>query len=125
VMIQKEVAERIVAKDGKESILSLSVKVYGEPRIMRAVPARYFSPKPKVDSAILLIDNINCARLGLAHEEKFFGLVKQGFSSKRKLLKNNLKISEKILKKCKIPEKSRAENLSSENWKCLCGKLIC
>ncbi|MBU2263239.1 ribosomal RNA small subunit methyltransferase A, partial [Patescibacteria group bacterium] len=73
VMMQKEVAERIVAKDGKESILSIAVKAYGQPRIVRAVAAKYFSPKPKVDSAILLIDNINCARLSLAHEKEFFG----------------------------------------------------
>ncbi|MBU2219289.1 hypothetical protein KKG15_02260 [Patescibacteria group bacterium] len=125
VMIQKEVAERIVAKDGKESILSIAVKAYGQPRIVRAVAAKYFSPKPKVDSAILLIDNINCARLSLAHEKEFFNLVKQGFSSKRKLLKNNLKMLDtECLTACKIPEKSRAEDLSLENWKCLYKMLL-
>lgn len=129
LMIQKEVAERIIAKDKKESILSVSVKVYGEPRIIKRVPASYFSPRPKVDSAILLIDNISksffdeCARPSLAHEKEFFSLVKQGFSSKRKLLKNNLKLlnteCSTIFRKCKIAGKARAEDLSPENWECL------
>src|SRR3989344_5080984 len=52
LLVQKEVAERIVARDGKESILSISVKAYGEPKMVMKVPARYFSPAPKVDSAV-------------------------------------------------------------------------
>ncbi len=129
LMVQKEVAERIVAKDSKESILSISVKAYGQPKIVKTVPASYFSPKPKVDSAILLIDNISkgffkdCARLGLAHidENRFFTLVKKSFSSKRKFLKNNLKLSNtECLTKCGIAGKARAEDLTLENWKCLC-----
>lgn len=126
LMVQKEVAERIASKNKKESILSVSVKVYGEPKIIKKVSASYFSPRPKVDSAILLIDNISknffkdCARLSHAREEKFFSLVKQGFSSKRKLLKNNLKmLNTRCLTKCGIAEKARAEDLSLENWKCL------
>lgn len=119
LMTQKEVAERIIARDGKESILSISVKVYGEPKIIKKVPASYFSPKPKVDSAILLIDNISKNFFSFMPEKKFFEIVKQGFSSKRKLVKNNLKISEETMKKCGIPEKSRAEDLSLENWKYL------
>ncbi|HPY12875.1 MAG TPA: 16S rRNA (adenine(1518)-N(6)/adenine(1519)-N(6))-dimethyltransferase RsmA, partial [Candidatus Paceibacterota bacterium] len=57
LMLQKEVAKRIVAGDGKESLLSLSVKAYGEPKYIKTVPAGAFVPKPKVDSAILLIHN--------------------------------------------------------------------
>jgi len=67
LLIQKEVAQRIVVREkkpldsaqGKESILSLSVKVYGTPHYIQTVSARYFKPKPKVDSAILTIDNIS------------------------------------------------------------------
>lgn len=59
LMVQHEVAKRIVARDGKESILSISVKAYGEPKMIMKVPARYFSPSPKVDSAVIVIKNIS------------------------------------------------------------------
>ncbi|MBX4211079.1 16S rRNA (adenine(1518)-N(6)/adenine(1519)-N(6))-dimethyltransferase RsmA, partial [Candidatus Parcubacteria bacterium] len=54
VMLQKEVTDRIIARDGKESILSMSVKAYGRPSKVAKVPAKFFSPPPNVDSAILL-----------------------------------------------------------------------
>jgi 16S rRNA (adenine1518-N6/adenine1519-N6)-dimethyltransferase len=120
LMVQKEVAERIVAKNKKESILSISVKVYGQPKIIKKVPAEYFSPRPKVDSAILLIDNISKEFFKGIDEKKFFEIVRKGFSSKRKLLKNNLKLLDtECLTKCGIPEKARAEDLSRESWQCL------
>ncbi len=121
LMVQKEVAERIVAKDGKESILSISVKAYGVPKIIKKVPASYFAPKPKVDSAILLIDNISKKLFEGIDEKKFFEIVRKGFSSKRKFLKNNLKLLDtECLIKCGIAEKTRAEDLSKESWRCLC-----
>ncbi len=133
LMVQKEVADRIIARDGKESILSISVKAYGEPKIIKKVPARYFSPQPKVDSAILKIDNIskdffkNCAISEIAQWERiFFELVKKGFSHKRKLLKNNLKMLNtecRTFTFCGISKKARAENLSLENWKCICKQI--
>lgn len=118
LMVQKEVAERITSN--KESILSVSVKVYGQPKIIKKVPAKYFSPKPRVDSAILLIDKISKDFFRDINEKKFFELVKKGFSGKRKMLKNNLGLSNtECLTGCEIPEKARAEDLSPENWKCL------
>jgi len=59
LLVQKEVAKRIVAADGKESILSISVKAYGEPKYIDTVPKRSFRPIPNVDSAIILIDKIS------------------------------------------------------------------
>ena len=56
VMVQREVAEVITAKPGRMSVLSISVQFYGEPRIIRYVPARCFFPAPEVDSAILRVD---------------------------------------------------------------------
>jgi len=89
-LVQKEVAERI-AREKKESILSLSVKAYGEPVYVATVPRGVFSPPPKVDSAILAVRRLSRHNFrNAAHEKKFFELVKKGFSSKRKLLKNNL-----------------------------------
>src|SRR3989344_7683573 len=59
LLLQKEVVDRIVARNGKESLLSLSVKAFGHPRVIARVSADAFRPKPKVDSAILLIENIS------------------------------------------------------------------
>ena len=59
LMVQHEVAKRIMARDRKESILSISVKAYGEPKMVMKVAARYFSPSPKVDSAVITIRNIS------------------------------------------------------------------
>jgi len=122
LMLQKEVAERIVARDGKESILSISVKAYGEPHYITAVAAGNFDPPPKVDSAIILIDQINKNNFCEITEEKFFKLLKQGFAGKRKMLKNNLKISSEIFKQCKISPAARAENLNLNQWLCLAKK---
>jgi len=124
LMVQKEVAERILARDKKESILSISVKVYGEPKIIKKVPATCFFPKPNVDSAILKISKINKTFFKKIKEEAFFEIVKRGFSQKRKLLKNNLDLpSAVMLVKCGIAEKARAENLSVENWGCLAKEI--
>ena len=125
LLVQKEVAQRIVARDGKESILSISVKAYGEPVFIDTVKKRYFSPEPKVDSAILLIKNIQRTVLDKkgVDEARFFEIVKAGFAHKRKVLSSNLKPlsgpTTKWLEICKIPEKARAEDLLLENWVCL------
>ncbi|HEY4494116.1 MAG TPA: 16S rRNA (adenine(1518)-N(6)/adenine(1519)-N(6))-dimethyltransferase RsmA [Candidatus Paceibacterota bacterium] len=103
LLVQKEVAERIVARDGKESILSISVKAYGEPKMVMKVPARYFSPAPKVDSAVIAINNISRKNFtspqpspykgegGNINEQRFWEIVRLGFAHKRKTLSNNLK----------------------------------
>ena len=125
LMIQKEVAQRIVARDGKESVLSLSVKAHGKPRIIKTVSKKYFTPKPKVDSAILLIENISNDFFKKIDEKRFFELIKGGFAHKRKILIKNLsegslsdrKKLELIFKKIGISENIRAENLTLDNWK--------
>lgn len=127
LMLQDEVARRIVAQDGKESILSISVKAYGTPIYVAKVPARYFTPQPNVDSAILLIDNIKSDAFADNQEEAhFFAIVRAGFSNKRKKLINNLlpfwndkKALLEALKQCGINESARAEELSVEKWHCI------
>ncbi|MBI2045985.1 MAG: ribosomal RNA small subunit methyltransferase A [Parcubacteria group bacterium] len=140
LLVQKEVAERIVARDGKESILSISVKAYGVPTYIQTVSARDFLPPPKVDSAILHIDAISKDFFTLPTwkpdvqvEEEFFKLVKTGFAHKRKLLIGNLKNPYKYkgssfvvqaLEKCSIPQNARAENVSLDGWKCLLRRIM-
>ncbi|MBP9770357.1 MAG: ribosomal RNA small subunit methyltransferase A, partial [Candidatus Pacebacteria bacterium] len=88
-LVQKEVAERIIARDKKESILSLSVKVFGIPKIIMTVSRNSFFPAPKVDSAILKISNIK-NNFNKNFEKNFFALVKNGFAHKRKFVLKNI-----------------------------------
>ncbi|MBI2099796.1 MAG: ribosomal RNA small subunit methyltransferase A [Candidatus Vogelbacteria bacterium] len=119
LLVQKEVAERI-AREKKESLLSISVKVYGQPKYIKTVPAGAFAPAPKVDSAILSITNISRQNFENVSEEKFFAILKRGFAHKRKLLKSNLSCSAEVLANCHINEQARAENLTLDQWLCLC-----
>lgn len=124
LLVQKEVAERIVARDKKESLLSMSIKVYGEPKIIGVVKAGSFVPAPNVDSAIISIEKISKNNLGNTSEEKFFEILKAGFAHKRKMISGNLKPifqekTEEKLKICEIAPKTRAEKLTLENWLCL------
>ena len=123
LLVQKEVAERIVARDGKESILSISVKAFGEPKIVAKVPKRYFTPEPKVDSAVIHISDISNKKLENIGTEAFFKVVKAGFAHKRKVLAGNLadlSISKEqilaIFNKLGIDAKARAEDLSLSEW---------
>jgi 16S rRNA (adenine1518-N6/adenine1519-N6)-dimethyltransferase len=118
LMIQKEVAERIVARNGKESLLSLSVKAYGKPEIIKVVRKGNFSPPPKVDSAIIKIANISDdffrnVRNRASHisDKKFFDTLRKAFQQKRKMLRHSLGKN--------IPEKyqnKRPEELKLEDW---------
>tara|TARA_Y100000310_G_scaffold312831_1_gene360529 strand:- start:3046 stop:3810 length:765 start_codon:yes stop_codon:yes gene_type:complete len=119
IMVQYEVAKRIRATDKKESILSLSVKAYSDVRLIQKVSRKYFKPQPKVDSAVLSLENISKDNFKKTSEKDFFNLIKKGFSQKRKLLKNNLGVAEEILEDCGISPKTRAENLTLQQWLCL------
>lgn len=121
LMVQKEVATRIVAHDKKESVLSLSVKAYGEPKLIKKVPARYFTPAPNVDSAVLSIENISNTTFKNISEKRFFDILHAGFAHKRKVLSGNLKElfgtkTSEILKDVEIKKNARAEELSLAQW---------
>src|SRR5690349_14148974 len=122
--IQKEVAERICAQPGDMSLLTLSVQVYGAPRIATKIPANAFFPAPKVDSAVLLIDIYPTPQIKVELLDDFFRLAKAGFSQKRKTLRNSLSSSLHIspadaaawLTRAGIDPQRRAETLSIEEW---------
>lgn len=121
LLIQKEVAQRIVAEKG--SILSVSVRAYGEARIVEKVPKKHFSPPPSVDSAIIAIEHISKDFFTDIDEEHFFRVVRAGFASKRKFLSNNLVVAfekdavSEALERAHVDAKARAEDLSLEKWK--------
>ncbi len=129
LMVQQEVAKRIVARDGKESILSISVKAYGEPKMVMKVPKRYFSPTPKVDSAVIAIKNISrklfvgvnqpvdLAGRQVVDEAKFWEIVKMGFAHKRKKLSSNLRSAPVSQgQSLRSLGNKRAEDLSLSDW---------
>jgi 16S rRNA (adenine1518-N6/adenine1519-N6)-dimethyltransferase len=126
--IQKEVAARICAAPPDMSLLTLSVQVYGEPRIEARLPAAAFFPSPKVDSAVVRIDVLEQPRIPPAQLETFFRLIKAGFSQRRKTLRNSLSAglrtspadAEAWLRRAGIDPGRRAETLSLEEWGELC-----
>ena len=95
--------------------MSLSVKYFGEPKYIKTVTKNNFSPKPKVDSAVLVIDNIK-----RKEQQNFFDVIKLAFSKKRKKVQNNLKTqyknADEVFKSLKINENSRAEDIHLETW---------
>lgn len=114
LLVQKEVAER-VARDKKQSILSLSIKAYGTPKYEFTVPRGAFNPAPKVDSAVLTIRDISRKNFATnKQEELFFALVHAGFAHKRKFVRKNL--ADAGLPTGNIPEKARAEDLPLAQW---------
>lgn len=124
VMVQLEVAQRIVAAPGDLSVLGVSIQFYGKPRIVSKVPAQAFYPAPKVDSAILRIDVNDKAPLTLEERDRFFRVVQAGFAEKRKQLHNSLThalhykngVVRACLSQAGIEASRRAEMLSIEEW---------
>jgi len=124
VMVQKEVAEAIVAGPGKRSLLSISVQFYGRPTIIGKVPANSFYPAPEVDSAILRIDLYPKPAVAVDNTEGFFGTVRAGFASPRKQLANSLAQGLgwpkadvlSVLAEASIAPQRRAETLTLEEW---------
>ena len=130
LLVQKEVAQRIVASDGKESILSISVKAYGTPRYVDTVKAGSFAPAPTVDSAIIAVDSISKQFFEGFSEEQFFHMLRAGFHSKRKKLSSNLALlygKEKIqetFEKLGLSANIRAEEVNSNTWLCLAEAIL-
>jgi len=131
LLMQKEVAERICAKPGAMSILSVSVQFYCEAELGMPVLAELFTPPPKVDSQILILRRRPTTLFPDADSRTFFRVVKAGFSQKRKTLLNSLSgglqlsrdEAASLLEKASIEPTKRAQNLSMQQWydlyKCL------
>lgn len=124
--VQKEVAQRIIAKPPKMNLLAISVQFFSEPKVISYISKENFRPRPKVDSAIIKLTLISAGKKSTRiHTEKFFKVVRAGFSQKRKQLKNNLqKIfgprTTEILTKAGINPESRAEELALSDWLKIC-----
>lgn len=133
LMVQKEVAERIVAKPGQMSLLTLAVQYYAQAELLFIVDRKSFYPAPEVDSAVIRITPSPPSPLpigervaeGRVRDKKFFRLARAGFSAKRKTLLNNLSSGlhldkaavEEKLKTAGLKPTARAQELSVEDWK--------
>jgi 16S rRNA (adenine1518-N6/adenine1519-N6)-dimethyltransferase len=130
LMLQREVAERIIASAPDMSLLALSIQYYADASIIKNVAAGNFWPEPKVESAIIKIV-VRAEKHDAATDKLFFRMAKAGFSAKRKMLKNNLvgglKIESEIiintLNKIGLDIKVRAEDLSLADWHKLFAEL--
>ena len=128
LLIQREVAERMSAKPGQMSLLSLSCQLKGTVKILRSVPPSAFWPPPKVQSSIVRLDlrpaQDFAALLAGQSIEVVWRLARLGFAARRKLLVNNLASAlpvakEKILQlmiKSQLTAHSRAQELSPAQW---------
>lgn len=130
VLVQKEVAERTCARDGKESLLSLSVKVYGDPKVYYRVSRGSFFPIPSVDSAVLQIKNISRNNFkNQYHEGVFFKLIHAAFAHKRKFALSNIRHVftdadiASLFQKSQLSEKVRAEDVPLSVWLALASEL--
>lgn len=124
LLIQKEVAVRLAAKPGDMSILAVSAQLYADVRLGDVVPAEYFTPPPKVDSQVVILETLPVAKVQPAQEKDLFRIVKAGFSAKRKKLRSSISSglhiskpeAEELLKSVNINPDDRAEQLSIDDW---------
>ncbi|MFA5135031.1 MAG: 16S rRNA (adenine(1518)-N(6)/adenine(1519)-N(6))-dimethyltransferase RsmA [Patescibacteria group bacterium] len=130
LLVQREVAERIVAEPGEMSLLSVAVQLSGEPSMLRTVSRDCFWPVPAVDSAVLAIRGVGqdahgySRSLGPLSRADLYRVVKIGFSAKRKKLYNNIaagfripkKDAENALLSAHINASARAQDLSIKSW---------
>lgn len=132
-LVQKEVAKRITAdtsRGEKESLLSLSVKLYGQVTYVRTVSRGHFTPPPNVDSAIVAVQNISRERLAGLAESEFFALLHQAFGQKRKQLVGNLaptygrETVTHSLSTLGLPVSVRAEDVPLALWPKLAQQLL-
>lgn len=124
LLVQKEVAERICGRPGKMSLLAVSVQLYFDAHLGLVVPAASFNPKPKVDSQVVILQRHRWPLFKGLREQKFFEVVKAGFSNPRKKLRSSLSAglqiskdeADKLLAKAEINGDLRPEHLSLNQW---------
>lgn len=131
-MVQKEVAERIAAKKGRDAgAISLFCQYFAEPEYIMTVPAASFYPPPKVDSAVLRLKMLDKPRVLVKDEKLLFQVIRASFAQRRKTLANGLSSGlgmEKadinaILNECGFSETVRGEALTLEDFAVISDKI--
>jgi 16S rRNA (adenine1518-N6/adenine1519-N6)-dimethyltransferase len=121
LMIQEEVARRIVAAAGSKDygVLSITMQTQTIPEIMFKVPKEVFRPQPKVDSAVVFFDIPPTPPYAIADYSLFIRIVKSAFSQRRKMISNSLKtqnVTQQMLRDAGISPEIRPEMLSIEDF---------
>jgi 16S rRNA (adenine1518-N6/adenine1519-N6)-dimethyltransferase len=124
LLVQKEVAVRVAAGPGDMSLLSVTAQFYWEASKGEVVPAKLFTPPPKVDSQILILKRRDTTLFPDVDPKQFFRLVKAGFTNRRKTLLNSLSgglqldkpATKQLLETAKINPLARPQELSLEQW---------
>lgn len=124
LLVQKEVAERACAAAGNASLLSVTAQFYWHVGVGLVMPAELFTPSPKVDSQILLLERPASVRFPDVDVQRFFRLVKAGFAERRKKLRSSLSgglnisksDAESLLNNANIDPNLRAQALSLDDW---------
>ncbi len=127
VMVQKEVAERLVAKTGEKAfgLPSLKIQYFAEVKKIADVPPSVFLPKPKVDSSLVQIERRE-KYVTSANYDVLFELAKRSFSQRRKMLRRSLKETFDLndFESAGIDPTRRAEDITLEEWGALTNQLI-
>ncbi|MBI5301646.1 MAG: ribosomal RNA small subunit methyltransferase A [Chloroflexi bacterium] len=90
VMVQREVAQRLIAHPPDMNLLAVSVQFFAQVQVMRVIPAGAFYPRPKVDSAVVRLDVFTAPPAHASDVRRFFQIVRAGFGTRRKQLRNAL-----------------------------------
>ncbi|MCA9329772.1 ribosomal RNA small subunit methyltransferase A [Candidatus Saccharibacteria bacterium] len=124
LLIQKEVAERVAAKPGDMSLLSVSIQLYYEVQLDRVISAKLFTPPPKIDSQIIKLVRRTEPLFADIDNRKFFKVVKAGFAQRRKKLRSSIsaglhidkKQASELLLKADIDPNLRPQELTLQQW---------
>lgn len=124
LLVQKEVAERIAAKNGKMSLLALAAGVYAEASLGPVVGRELFTPPPKVDSQVVVLRRHATPLVSKTDEKAFWRVAKSGFKEKRKKLRSSVAAglgidkvaAEELLRHANIDPNARAEDLDIDAW---------
>lgn len=126
LLVQKEVAERMAAHPGDMSILAISAQIFADVSLGDVVPAELFTPPPKVDSQVVILQTKQ-PDFGGVSEKEFFRVVKAGFSARRKKLSTALAgglgiskdAAKEYLERLEVDSGARAEDLTLMQWRSL------
>ncbi len=124
VMVQREVAQRMLAQPPAMNLLAVSVQFFAQVHLVRTIAPGAFYPRPKVESAVVRLDVRDKPLLDVQHTGQFFKLVHAGFGERRKQLRNSLahglglrpQAAEHLLARAQVDPVRRAETLSLDEW---------
>ena len=127
VMVQREVAERMVAKVGEKAygLPSVKIEYFAEAKIIADIPPTVFLPKPRVESSIVQIVRRKNTMIS-ENYEVLFSLIKSAFRHRRKMLRSSLKgiLSTDDFALTEIDPTKRAENLVLKEWELLAKQIV-